>query len=200
MTAETWSAIAAFIALSGSFLAWKAAAKSADAASRLTEIERRRWHHEMTPQLRAAVVAPKVWDNAELRLLLLGPTALHEVTLTVSIRDDWPDRKSTLAGGPTADEIAATIWGPYRFNRAIDGGSEDGRSVETFRLTMGDYKPIALIRSAWPRWTNQDHWRTKYADAPVRIAVTCEHPDYEPWTVHLEVPVDIDEQAFFKPK
>ena len=53
-----------------------------------------------------------------LSVFLAGAPELRRLdSLTVKIRDDHPWRAdgSPLAGGPSSEEVAAQIWGPYRF-------------------------------------------------------------------------------------
>lgn len=196
MTDEIWAnmatvaaAIITLLALIGSLGAWRTAHLAKQAAAALTAIEARRWHTDMTPQFEVTGVRASD-TRAELRIRFTGPPGLHKLTITATIRNDWPDRKIICNGGPTQEEVDAQIWGPYRFVHEVDGGSQDGRTISPFTLLVGDGRPFALESSKHPNWTDHAWWRQQYNGAPVRLALHCVHEDDAPWTVHLEVPVD----------
>ncbi|MER6175722.1 hypothetical protein [Streptosporangium sp. NPDC001681] len=194
MSAEIWAAIIAGIALFGSFGAWRTAFHAKQAAAALTAIEARRWHADMTPTF--DVTCAREWlgdtigERALLRIRFTGPPGLDKLTIKVTVRDDWPDRTSILAGGPTQEQIKAQVWGPCRFIHGVDGGSEDGRAAAPFSLLPGDGRQLALDRTGSPHWAIPTDWRQRYDGAPLRLALHCAHGDDKPWTVHYEVPID----------
>lgn len=200
--AETWTVITGVCALGVAgiaafigWLAWRSTEKAAETAASMKTIETRRWHADMTPQFEVTCVPTWMGDRAsdtraELRIRFTGPPGLHKLTITATIRNDWPDRKSTLNGGPTQEQLDAQIWGPYRFVHGVDGGSQDGRTISPFTLLVGDGRPFALERTPSPRWADAAGWRQRYEGAKVRLALHCVHDGDEPWIVHRDVPVD----------
>ena len=127
--------------------AWRAARSSSQASAAMTAIERRRWHADLTPQfeVRCRVMSG---ERAKLGVALVGPAALDRLDqVTVRIRDDVPGRAPVTPSGPTAEEIARQVWGPYRFVPGVDGADQPGRSVAPFGLLLGDWRPLALERT-----------------------------------------------------
>jgi hypothetical protein len=171
--------------------AWMAARYSSQATAAMTAIERRRWHADLTPQFEV-----RCWvtsgERAKLRVALVGPAALDRLDrVTVRIRDDIPGRAPVTASGPTAEEIARQVWGPYRFVPGVDGADQTGRRVAPFGLLLGDWRPLALERTPSPTWsTDPAGWRRQYDDHPARLTLTCVREGDERWTVPLEVQVD----------
>lgn len=176
----------------GSLLAARQANR---AAATLAMIERHRWHADLTPQFEVTCTATS-GDRATLRVAFVGPPGLDRLDqVTVSIRDDIRGRAPVIAGGPTAEQIARQVWGPYRFVRGVDGADENGRSVAAVELLLGDWRPFALEQTPPPPWWGGggvDGWRKQYADQPVRLTFTCHRQDDEPWTVPREVYVNQD--------
>jgi hypothetical protein len=111
--------------------------------------------------------------------------------VTVTIRDDIRGRAPVTAGGPTADQIARQVWGPYRFMPGVDGADETGRSVAPLKMLLGDSRPFTLERTPPPARANDSgSWRRHYADQPVRLTLGCYRQDHEPWTVPIEIAVE----------
>jgi len=131
-------------------------------------------------------------ERATLRVALVGPAALDRLDrVTVRIRDDIPGRAPVTPGGPTAEEIARQVWGPYRFVPGVDGADQTGRSVAPFGLLLGDWRPLALERTPAPTWSSDaTAWQRQYNDQPVRLTLACVREGDEPWTVPQEVRVD----------
>ncbi|MFE7046163.1 hypothetical protein ACFU9X_44340 [Streptomyces atratus] len=143
--ADTSIAAAAAVFSGGAaFGAWKTAREANRTSASLAQIERDRWHTEMTPNLQFQFTRSR--GSAELLVLFGGPAPLRRLNrLELSIRDDR-DRSNdlVLAGGPTAEERAKIIWGPYRFRPGIDGADELGRNAGALRLEHGEQRPLAL--------------------------------------------------------
>jgi hypothetical protein len=171
--------------------AWWAARSSSQASAAMTAIERRRWHAYLTPQFELTCRVTS-GERATLRVALVGPAALDRLDqVTVHIRDDIPGRAPVTPGGPTAEEIARQIWGPYRFVPGVDGADQTGRSVAPFELLLGDWRPLTLERTPAPTWSSDaTGWRRQYNDQPVRLTLACVREGDEPWTVPQEVRVD----------
>lgn len=171
--------------------AWWAARSSSQASAAMTAIERRRWHADLTPQFELACQVT-TGERAKLRVALVGPAALDRLDrVTVRIRDDIPGRAPVTSGGPTAEEIARQVWGPYRFVPGVDGADQTGRSVAPFGLLLGDWRPLALERTPSPTWsTDPAGWRRQYDDHPVQLTLMCVREGDERWTVPLKVQVD----------
>jgi hypothetical protein len=171
--------------------AWWAARSSSQASAAMTAIERRRWHADLTPQLEFTCRVTS-GERATLRVALVGPAALDRLDqVTVHIRDDIPGRAPVTPGGPTAEEIARQIWGPYGFVPGVDGADQTGRSVAPFELLLGDWRPLTLERTPATTWSGDaTGWGRQYNDQPVRLTLACVREGDEPWTVPQEVRVD----------
>jgi hypothetical protein len=97
------------------------AERSAVASEERAALEGQRRHTELTPRFRITVAGanPGV-DDLSMSVFLTGPIELGRLDgLTVRIRDDYPERAqgSQIAGGPSPEQAAAQIWGPYSFVR-----------------------------------------------------------------------------------
>lgn len=182
------SAVAAVVAAVVAVLAWRAARASATAATDLTQLEQGRWHNELTPIFKVTAAA-QPGGRARLVVALDGPPALDRLDqLTVTIRDDTTDHSSIGAGGPTDEQVAAQIWGPYRFTPGVDGADPTGREVAPIPLLLGDDRPFQLELSTPPMWWTAGlaAWRLGYAAAPIRLSIRCRRNDHE-WNVPLEI-------------
>ncbi|WP_433916925.1 hypothetical protein [Streptomyces sp. NBC_01744] len=178
-TAAVFSGVAAFAA-------WKTATEANRTATSVAQIERDRWHTEMTPNVGLALTNER--GRPELLVRFDGPAPLRAIDgLELSIRDDR-DRSNdqTLAGGATREERARTIWGPFRLSPHIDGADELGRSAEAFSLTHGEQRRFALERSLPPRWyegaEGARRWEFEFQNhAPLRVWVVCQVEGHKPW-------------------
>src|SRR6185437_7683496 len=97
-------------------------------------------------------------EQITMTLTLRGPAALGSISqISLNIEDDHPWRAGAnhLPGGPTREEIAEQIWGPYRFVpgtgpgvnslAGVLGASRTGRDITVSRqLKIGDPIPFAL--------------------------------------------------------
>jgi hypothetical protein len=179
--------VAAVAAVGAGIAAWQ----SSRAAASLAAIERHRWHADLTPTFEVCCRASER-DRAQLQVTLMGPPGLDGLDqVTVTIRDDIRGREPVTAGGPTADQIARQVWGPYRFVPGVDGADETGRSVAPLKMLLGDSRPFTLERTPPPAWSNDSGtWRQHNADQPVRLTLGCYRQDHEPWTVPIEIAVE----------
>lgn len=201
------SGIAAIAALFSGWAAWSArqAAKSsnrnaqtsnrtAEAAFRtaasVAQIERDRWHHELTPIVEFRMTTERGWP--ELLVRYTGPSALGRLErVELTIRDDR-DRSNDplLAGGLTAEERAATIWGPYRFKLGTDDCSDGlGRSIEPISLPLREVHRLAL-EATHPHshyGGGQVQWERDNRDKAFRLWVTCHVEGHKPWTLTADL-------------
>ncbi|MGW3091578.1 hypothetical protein [Streptomyces sp. NPDC001108] len=191
--ADTSIAAAAAVFSGGAaFGAWKTAREANRTSASLAQIERDRWHTEMTPHLRFQFTRSR--GNPELLVLFDGPAPLRRINrLELSIRDDR-DRSSdpVLAGGVTAEERAKIIWGPYRFRPGIDGADESGRNAGAFHLEHGEKRRLALDPSLSPSWfTDSDPiggWRWEQSGNPIRLWATCHVAGHKDWRLTADLP------------
>jgi len=174
------------------FGAWKAASAANRTATIVAAIERDRRHTELTPQFDITGGEQAAGGSAVMRVVLAGPPDLDRLdSVTIMIRDDVPDRKPHVAGGPTAEEIATVVWGPYRFVPGTDGADELGRGVAPVALRLGEGTRFALEPSLAPHWVSDfASWRRDYEGTPVRLTLICEREGREPWTIRREVHVE----------
>jgi hypothetical protein len=149
--------VTAFIALRISRTANEAARQSNRAADRanatvdsVAEVERERWHHEMTPRFDVTInQLGSCSDQASLMPTLEGKPALERGdAVEIEIRDDGYTHGSGLAGGPSQQDIDETIWGPYRFKSGIDGASTNGRKVPAAAMELGEWRKLAAGQGA----------------------------------------------------
>jgi hypothetical protein len=184
---------AAMTAVAAGF-AWWAARGSKEAGEILSRIERQRRHTELTPQLELSLDDENGPEQPVLVLCLVGPPGLdHLDQLIVSIRDDKVRDGSQLTGGPTAEQVARQIWGPYRFRTGLLGIEQDGRTAELPQQYLPLIKQSAqrfqLDPTAQPQWDESpaSEWTDRYLDHPLRLIVRCERDGHEPWEVPLDV-------------
>jgi hypothetical protein len=99
---------------------------------------------------------------------------------------------SAPESGHNADQMAAVIWGPCRFNPGLQDTDPLGREHGPFSLLPHEPYALSLESSAAPSWwTDLSLWRRRYEGKPIRLEVTCRCDSYEPWVVLREiVPVD----------
>lgn len=133
----------------------KAAERSAVASESGAALEADRRRAELTPRFRitADAVRPLVGNPGEdltMTVFLAGPPELGRLdSLTVRIRDDYPERAqgSQIAGGPSREQVAAQIWGPYKFlpGSGPDGQLPDGTGRFTVTRGMAVGEPLVFI-------------------------------------------------------
>lgn len=187
------SIAAASAAFSGfaALAAWRASREANATAASVAQIERDRWHKELTPLLRLKLEA----DQGMLYVRFDGPASLGKISVQLSLRDDF-DRSGvpSLAGGPTPQQIAESIWGPYRFRPGVDGADHRGRGVAAFPLEADDRTRLAVDPSLKPSWyegaEGENRWRQQWRNARIRLWADCEAPGHKPWRLSFEVPQD----------
>ena len=174
----------------------EAAERSAAASETRAALEGQRRQGEMTPHFRVSWE----WERDRLTVLLTGPPQLEGLdSLTVRIRDDRPRREdSRIAGGPTAEEVAAQIWGPYRFipgtgpgaSPGSDTGAADatGRVTPTAGMSVGESLVFALEPTPPPRWSGWGaaQWRSR-AGMLLRLQLEARREGWEPWSLPCEL-------------
>jgi hypothetical protein len=134
-----------------------AARRSAVASEERSRLETGRRHDELTPRFRVSVKGAGMEtfgiENLLLTVFLAGPAALGVLDgLTVMIRNDhlWRGKVSRVAGGATDEQVAAHIWGPYRFTRSSgqggQAGDSTGRTMVTDGVPVGESLEFSLSR------------------------------------------------------
>lgn len=192
------SIAAAAAAFSGfaAIAAWRASKEANATAASVAQIERDRWHTELTPQLQVRLTPADAGIDPGLFVRFEGPAALGSLRVQVQVRDDRDrSRDPILAGSEyTAEDRDAVIWGPYRLRPHIDETDALGRNSDVLILQPGDERKIAIDPSAIPHWFKDTEgarrWRGMYADAPMRLWVTCEAGGHRPWRLSFDVPRD----------
>jgi hypothetical protein len=162
--------------------------RQAVSSEEATAIEKTKLHHSLTPELQ--ISCKLQGDNmAMAELELSGPTGLDRLDeVTVRIRDDRSDRSGNPGAGLTQEQIAAAIWGPFRFNPGVRDTDSTGRQHGPFPLPRNEPYKLILEQSMVPSWwIDPGQWRRQYAKAPVRLEVTCCRDGYEPWILLPEV-------------
>lgn len=179
-----------------------ASERSAVAAEGTAALEAARRHDELTPQFRVtAERANPGADGLTLKVLLAGPPELGRLdALTVSIRNDhpWRGQGTPLAGGPTPEQVAAHIWGPYRFVpgtgpgadsvRGIPGADSAGRATPTGGMPVGENLLFSLEPTREPQWSDWsvEGWRSQVGTV-LRLQLEARREGWEPWMLVCEV-------------
>ncbi|WP_432060956.1 hypothetical protein [Streptomyces sp. S1] len=191
--------IAAFLSVAAAAAAWEATGRASDTAEEarrtaetVARIERARWLAELTPQFEFTLT--EEGDRAaKLLVHLAGPDALgHLDSVTVRIGDDDYDHTPTQQrlgytdpNGPTPEQIAAHVWGPFRLRPRIDEADETGRELTFADLRVGRGRPLALDRTTpgtWMGGETYDSWQRKYEGHPLRLLFTCRRGE-ETWQI-----------------
>lgn len=183
-------------AIAAGFTGWAAysarqAAREANrTAASIAQIERDRWHRELTPNVKFRLTKERGW--VELLVQYNGPAALGRLDrLELTVRDDR-DRSNDLllAGGITAEERAATIWGPLRFKHSTDGVDDLGRTLEPFSLVCSEEHRLALDPTHPHQHYNggAEQWERDHRDKPFRQWVTCHAEGHKPWVLTADIP------------
>ncbi|TXS19588.1 hypothetical protein EAO71_33795 [Streptomyces sp. ms191] len=187
--------IAAVASVIAAVAAWKATSRASDTAEAMAAIERNRWHAELTPQLEVTVHRPSPGRRATFKIRLIGPVGLELLdAVTIRIKDDGVDRTPLTAPPPTAEDVAAQIWGPLCFTPGIDDVAAPGRSTPLFRLEKGDFKVLDMTNTQAPFWWDdndaQERWRGEVKEQPVRLRIECRLKGHKPWFVHRELQIE----------
>ncbi|WP_370131651.1 hypothetical protein [Streptacidiphilus sp. EB103A] len=204
-TIYTISAVASAIAAGASWRTAQRANAAADRANEAAEkanltadtlaaIERDRRHSELRPQLDISRVPRQGSTQELLHFMFKGPNELEPhgpLNVTITVRDDR-DRSHDriLPGGPTREEVAAQVWGPWRLAPGADGVDPLGRSFANQLVAVGEKLVCAIEKTTPPAWDANDaeRWWRKYRPTPLRfrVEVTCE--GFEPWVFLEEIP------------
>jgi hypothetical protein len=194
--------VVAIVAAVAAAAAAEYARRSARSAAETASMDRQRRHAELTPHFRVTLgrANPGV-DTLRLRVFLMGPPELGRLDgLTVTIRDDhpWRGQGPQLGGGPTAEQVAGQIWGPYRFTpgtgpgadavRGIPGADPTGRTTPTRGMPVGEELQFSLERTLPPLWSQQtpEDWRREQGTV-IRLQLECRRDGWDPWTLAGEV-------------
>jgi type II secretory pathway pseudopilin PulG len=184
----------------------RSAAAAAAAAATTAALDMQRRNAELTPQFRITCEPANHPGSPALRLgvFLSGPPELERLdALTVTIRDDhpWRGQGTPLAGGPMPEQVAAQIWGPYRFTpgtgpgadsvRGIPGADPTGRTTPTAGMPVGEELPFSLEPMHPPTWSQQpyENWRRERGTV-VRLRLECRRQGWDPWVLTCEVDPD----------
>jgi hypothetical protein len=135
-------------------------------------------------------------DGMFLWLTLVGPSTLDRVDeITLRVLDDQRRAPSGIVGGPTAEEITAVVWGPWRFPPGLDNIGEYGRTATVAHpLEMGERTRLFMERTLPPKWnTDLRWWRRDYANAALRLLIMCRRDEVE-WRVPVDLVVEDDDQ------
>jgi type II secretory pathway pseudopilin PulG len=135
----------------------RSAAKSAAAAATTAALDMQRRNAELTPRFRVTC-EPSNPGSPTLRLgvFLSAPPELERLdALTVTIRDDhpWRGQGTPLAGGRTPEQVAAQIWGPYRFIPGTGPGADSVRGSATAQAIPAATAAF-VARRIWVRLTS----------------------------------------------
>lgn len=148
--------------------AYKTAKEANRTAASVAQIERDRWHTEMTPQVSARFDDSRGYP--ELLVSFTGPAPLMQVEVALKVRDDKERGGSQLAGGPTAQQVADVIWGRYRFRQGVDGADRLGRAVAPVVLLHRGRTRFAVEPSLAPSWySSPQQWRDDYDGKSLRL-------------------------------
>ncbi|MGX1885403.1 hypothetical protein [Streptomyces sp. NPDC055287] len=111
-----------------------------------------------------------------------------EIETVLKIRDVEERGASQLGGGPTAQQVADVIWGPYRFRPGIDGADQRGRAVAPVVLVHRGHTRFALESTLVPSWyASRQAWRDEYDGKKLRLWVQCSAAGHKPWVLSADV-------------
>ena len=180
----------------------RSAARSAAAAATTAALDMQRRNAELTPRFRVTCEPSNPGSQTlRLRVFLAGPPELGRLdALTATIRDDhpWRGQGTPLAGGPTPEQVATQIWGPYRFIpstgpgadpvRGIPGADPTGRTTPTGGMPVGEELPFFLEPTRPPSWSQQpqENWQ-KERGTVLRLRLECQRQGWEPWVLSFEI-------------
>jgi hypothetical protein len=180
------------------------AEEQARIAQETLQLQRTEQSKQLTPRLRISCRPLNPGGDVQhLEVALLGPPDLDELTgLTVTIRDDRPGRAESVrpGGGPTAEQVAAQIWGPYRFTpgtgpgadptTGVAGADVTGRVIVTDGMEMGEQLPFALqptLRPSWAEGMTSAQWAAQFGTV-VRLRLECRRGE-QVWILRAEIDV-----------
>jgi hypothetical protein len=180
----------------------RSASRSAAAAATTAALDMQRRNAELTPRFRITCELSNPGSSGiRLGVFLSGPSELERLdALTVAIRDDhpWRSQGTPLAGGPTPEQVAVQIWGPYRFVpgtgpgansiRGIPGADPTGRTTPTGGMPVGEELSFQLEPTDSPSWSQQPpgDWR-RGRSTVVRLRLECRRDGWKPWTLSCEI-------------
>lgn len=197
-----WSAGAATVAAVTAVASWWLNLHRGAVSARIAKADDadRQWN-ALIPQFDVRFTV-KEGDRAELRVRLDGPLGLERLDrVTVSIRDDIPDRGSlTRPGGPSREQIKGQVWGPFRLNPQVENTDPTGRTVEHPNgLDVGEEIVCALEQTLMPPWSESrtpDWWQEQYRGKPVRLTIAGEKDGHRPWRIPKEVPTPVASRVY----
>lgn len=178
-------AISAFIAATViSILSWLAALRATEAAETMSRLEKDRQHRDARPQIDITCTPVLATGGAYLELMLTGPQGVEEVHVSLlQIQDSQPWANPVVAG-PSREELAMHVRGPYEFQEKLDGQRNGGRTVEPFTLVVGYPHKLVLktthapLNSGIPEKT----WEQDVNGMKLRLALECTQDGFdEPW-------------------
>jgi hypothetical protein len=181
---------------------WFAARKANSAAGQLGAIERHRRRGELTPQFTiTATIRETSPDTADLRVILSGPDELEWLDpVTIRILDErWRDHgTSTLAGGPTPEQVAKIVYGPWEFNPGASAQVVSNRETvpRRYERSRRDWDLLALQPARPPAWASSvtpQQWLQQFAGQPIRLLLSCQHGEYTWHLPHDVYPVKEDQ-------
>lgn len=203
-SADTSSVVVAAATLAVAVLAWATSVRATDVTERayrtaveahltaeaLARIERDRWHAELTPGFVCEVQRVGTSRQARLVVAWAGPPGLERLdSVVIRIRDDGENHTPQGAGGPSAADLAAHIWGPLRFDVHVNGVQPPGRETQPFAFEGGQTKIVAVRGTDPGPWDARtpDEWARHYQWHPLRLTFVCELAGFRPWYVHQDV-------------
>ncbi|WP_433531268.1 hypothetical protein ACQPYA_03920 [Micromonospora sp. CA-263727] len=168
--------------------ATRAAETAAASVKETAELEAERRNAELTPHFVVSAMARDHGSNrVVLTLALEGPAGLPGLDeVVVRIRSDQPPT-SLLAGSPSQQQMADTVWGPYRLVPGVDQSDKLGQTAAAFALRRGERHKLELEPSLPPTWTSADTWASRYDESPIQLELLCARASGKPWTLLLEV-------------
>lgn len=185
------AAASALFSAAAGLAAYKTAKESNRTSSVVAQIERDRWHTEMTPQVQLR------FDNdggaPHVVVKFLGPAPLTRIKTVLRIRDDRERGSSHVGGAPTARQVADVVWGPFRFRPGVDGADPLGRAVAPFVLVHQAHTRFALEPTPAPSWyPSPQVWRDDYDGTKLRLWVECSAEGHKPWTLSADLTTDMN--------
>lgn len=171
----------------------------ASEARRIREIEELRDKALQRPDLAAELrtLPGGGLQTVRLTVTLAGPAGTAPIrSLLLRIMAD-KERSSTLAGGPSPDQIARAVWAPYRFTPRVDGADADGLVadvVPTRQRAGGLHETESIVvqmeRTHPPSWWGEDgrgRWNREFPVDAGFVLVAEVATETHDWSIPLPV-------------
>lgn len=187
--------VATVAAAGAAFLSWKATRAANRTADSVAQIERDRWHMEMTPKVSISAHKLRHSSGRRITVQLNGPAALDSLDAVEAIVCDSIDSsqmRSVLTAARSAagraterPEDHKTLWS----NVGIETKSGISRSASFGVLRIGEMIWFKVAETEPPSYATEEEWRELLGgqDDPVVLLLRCSKDGFRPWHITATV-------------